>query len=381
MEDKNDNKEKKSKPWIFPLLFFITLITTTISGAEWMYGRPLMYFNPGLSLDEVLSGIQFSFPFLAILTVHEFGHYLTARYYQVKVTLPYYIPLWLGFIGIPYTFGTMGAFIRIKEPIKSRQEIFDIGIAGPLAGFVIALFVLYFGFTNLPPADFIYSIHPEYEQFGADYADHVYNEKGSMYLGGNLTFWFFENYIAPDPSLVPNPYEIIHYPWLFAGFLALFFTAMNLLPIGQLDGGHALYGLFGLENHKRISTGMFIIFLFYAGLGLLTPFDPLEDLIWYIPLYIGFLFITMLRMRITNRTRLTIALAIFTAQFITVLLFPMVRGYPGWLVWVFIIGRLLGIYHPPAIQDRPLTPGSKILGWITLIVFVISFSPRPFVIT
>ena len=346
-----------------------------------MYGRPLMYFDPALSLDEVLSGIQFSFPFLAILTVHEFGHYLTARYYQVKVTLPYYIPLWLGFIGIPYTFGTMGAFIRIKEPIKSRQEIFDIGIAGPLAGFVIALFVLYFGFTNLPPADFIYSIHPEYEQFGADYADHVYNEKGSMYLGGNLTFWFFENYIAPDPSLVPNPYEIIHYPWLFAGFLALFFTAMNLLPIGQLDGGHALYGLFGLENHKRISTGMFIIFLFYAGLGLLTPFDPLEDLIWYIPLYIGFLFITMLRMRITNRTRLTIALAIFTAQFITVLLFPMVRGYPGWLVWVFIIGRLLGIYHPPAIQDRPLTPGSKILGWLTLIVFVISFSPRPFVIT
>jgi hypothetical protein len=381
MEDNEELKEKKSKPWIFPLLFFITLITTTISGAEWMYGRPLMYFGPGLSLDEVLSGIQFSLPFLAILTVHEFGHYLTARYYQVKVTLPYYIPLWLGFIGIPFTIGTMGAFIRIKEPIKSRLEYFDIGIAGPLSGFLIALFVMYYGFTHLPPPEYIYKIHPEYLEYGADYAQHFYEEEGSFYLGDNLTFWFFRNYVAPDPDLVPNPYEIIHYPWLFAGFLALFFTSLNLLPIGQLDGGHVLYGLFGWENHKNISTAMFILFLFYAGLGLITPFDPLSDLLLYIPLYIGFLFLVMRSMRITNRTRLMLALSIFTAQFITILFFPTLKGYAEWLVFAFIIGRFLGIYHPPAIMDQPLSSGRKILGWITLIVFVLSFSPRPFVIT
>lgn len=381
MEDNLETQEKKSRPWIFPLLFVITLITTTISGAEWMYGRPLMYFGPGLTLDEVLSGIEFSLPFLAILTVHEFGHYLTARYYQVKVTLPYYIPLWLGFIGIPFTIGTMGAFIRIKEPIKSRLEYFDIGIAGPLAGFIMALFVLYYGFTHLPPADYIYSIHPEYKEYGADYAAHFYDEEGTFYLGDNLTFWFFRNYVAPDPALVPNAYEIIHYPWLFSGFLALFFTALNLLPIGQLDGGHALYGLFGWENHKKISTVMFILFLYYAGLGLVTPFDPLTDLLLYIPLYVGFLFIIMRSMRITNRTRLMLALSIFTAQFITILFFPTLKGYTGWLLFAFIIGRFLGIYHPPALLDQPLSPERKILGWITLIVFVLSFSPRPFVIT
>ncbi|MBS0000775.1 MAG: site-2 protease family protein [Cyclobacteriaceae bacterium] len=375
-----ETKEKKSRPWIFPLLFLLTLITTTIAGAEWMYGRPLMYFEPALSFGEVLSGLEFSLPFLAILTVHEFGHYLTARYYQVKVTLPYYIPLWLGFAGIPLTIGTMGAFIRIKEPIKSRLEYFDIGIAGPLAGFIIALFVLHYGFTHLPPADHIYTIHPEYEEYGADYADHFYNDENSFYLGDNLTFWFFRNYVAPDPSLVPNAYEIIHYPWLFAGFLALFFTALNLLPIGQLDGGHALYGLFGLEKHSKISTVMFILLLFYAGLGLVTPFDPLEDLLLYIPLYIGFLFIVMRSMRVTNRTRLLLASAIFTAQFITVLFFPALKGYTGWLVFAFIIGRFLGVYHPPALMDQPLSPPRKVLGWITLIVFVISFSPRPFVI-
>lgn len=381
MEDNLETQEKKSRPWIFPLLFVITLITTTLAGAEWMYGRPLMYFGPGLSLDEVLSGIEFSLPFLAILTVHEFGHYLTARYYQVKVTLPYYIPLWLGFIGIPFTIGTMGAFIRIKEPIKSRLEYFDIGIAGPLAGFVMALFVLYYGFTHLPPADYIYSIHPEYKEYGADYAEHFYNEEGTFHVGDNLTFWFFRNYVAPDPTLVPNAYEIIHYPWLFAGFLALFFTALNLLPIGQLDGGHALYGLFGWKNHKKISTVMFILFIYYAGLGLVTPFDRLTDLLLYIPLYIGFLFIIMRSMQITNRTRLTLAVSIFTAQFITILFFPALKGYTGWLLFAFIIGRFLGIYHPPALLDQPLSPGRKILGWITLIVFVLSFSPRPFVIT
>jgi len=116
-----DQKDRTFKP-IFPILFIVTLITTTISGAEWMYGRPLMYFEPALTLSETLSGVYFSIPFLGILTIHEFGHYFTAKYYNIKVTLPYYIPLWLGFIFMPFTIGTMGAFIRIKEPIKSRKE-------------------------------------------------------------------------------------------------------------------------------------------------------------------------------------------------------------------------------------------------------------------
>jgi hypothetical protein len=395
-----EKKEKKSKTWIFPLLFTVTFIVTTIAGAEWIYGRLFAYpgpgflfvvpgfsyiipvitiVGPGLSFAEIISGIEYSIPFLAFLTFHEFGHYLTARYYQVKVSLPYYIPLWTGFTGI-LSFGTMGAFIRIREPIKSRLEYFDIGIAGPLAGFVIALFVLFYGFTHLPPADHIYSIHPEYREYGENYADHFYNEPGGFYLGDNLAFLFFKKFVATDPALVPNPHEIIHYPWLFAGFLALFFTALNLLPIGQLDGGHVLYGLFGLENHRKISTVMFLLLLFYGGLGLITPYDPIEDLWLYIPIYIGFLYLVMRSMQVTERTRLLLATAIFSVQFITVMFLPVNRGYAGWLVFAFIIGRFLGVNHPPAIFDRPLSTGRKILGWIALIIFIISFSPRPFVV-
>jgi len=373
-------KERTFKP-IFPILFIVTLITTTISGAEWMYGKPLMYFEPGLTLSETLSGVYFSIPFLGILTIHEFGHYLTAKYYNIKVTLPYYIPLWLGFVFMPFTIGTMGAFIRIKEPIKSRKEYFDVGIAGPLAGFVAALVVLYIGFTHLPPADYIYQIHPDYLQYGSDYADFVYNEPGSFYLGKNLTYLFFEKFVAPEPALIPNPFEIIHYPLLFAGFLALFFTAINLLPVGQMDGGHVLFGLFGWKNHHRISLAIFIAFLYFSGLGLVTPFDSTDTLLYAVPMYIAFLFFTLLRLRVSLRTKFTIAVSIFAAQFLTVFFIPGIKGWLGWLLWAFVIGRFLGIYHPPALINEPLSMERKILGWIALIIFVISFSPMPFVLT
>jgi len=375
-----DKKDKTFKP-IFPILFIITLITTTISGAEWMYGKPLLYFEPGLTLSETLSGVYFSIPFLGILTIHEFGHYFAARYYNIKVTLPYYIPLWLGFVFMPFTIGTMGAFIRIKEPIKSRKEYFDVGIAGPLAGFVAALVVLYIGFTHLPPADYIYQIHPEYVEYGSDYAAHAYNEPDNLYLGKNLTYLFFEEYVAPDQSLIPNPFEIIHYPLLFAGFLALFVTAMNLLPIGQMDGGHVLFGLFGWKKHRIISLSIFIALLYFSGLGLVTPFDSTDTLLYSVPMYVAFLFFTLLRLRMSLRTKFTIAVSIFAAQFITAFFFPDFRGWLGWLLWAFIIGRFLGIYHPPALINEPLSTERRILGWIALIVFIISFSPMPFVLT
>lgn len=374
--------EKAQKRRLIQLsLAVLTLITTTISGAEWMYGRPLMYYSEGLSFYEVLSGFYFSIPFLGILTVHEFGHYLTARYNHIKVTLPYYIPFWLGFIGFPFAIGTMGAFIRIREPIRSRREYFDVGIAGPLAGFVVALLVLYYGFTHLPDPEHIFTIHPEYAQYGLDYADHVYDEEGIFYLGSNLTFWFFENYVAPDKALIPNPYEMYHYPFLFGGFLALFFTALNLLPIGQLDGGHVIFGLFGRRKHQYISLSIFLAFIFYAGMGLFTPWDPIEDLVIGIPIYIGFLWLSLYSTRFSNRDKLLIAVSIFAAQFVIAYFYPMTQGYQGWLIFAFLIGRFLGVYHPPVLYDQPISDGRKILGWIALFVFIVSFSPQPFIIT
>src|SRR5690606_8619198 len=113
------------------------------------------------------------------------------------VSLPYYIPLWFG---ITSTIGTMGAFIRIRSRIFSRQQFFDIGIAGPLAGFVVAIPLLWYGFTYLPDPDYIFTIHPEYQQFGQDYARYVYQGEGNFSLGKNLLFLFFERYVA-DPAL------------------------------------------------------------------------------------------------------------------------------------------------------------------------------------
>ena len=148
---------KEQKTLLFhSSLFIITVITTTIAGAEWMYGRWLFIGNYSLTQEELTNGLYFSIPFLLILTVHEMGHYVVAKMNQIKVTLPYYIPMWLGFIpGMP-SFGTMGAFIRIKAVIQSRREYFDVGVAGPIAGFVMALLVLWYGFSHLPPAEYIF---------------------------------------------------------------------------------------------------------------------------------------------------------------------------------------------------------------------------------
>ena len=147
--------------------------------------------------------------------------------------------------------------------MPSLKKNFDIGIAGPLVGFISALAVLIYGLTHLPPADFIFTIHPEYMRVGTDYASVVYSAeflKGGLdiRLGDNLLFNALSSVFA-DPALMPNPHEIIHYPFLLAGYLSLVFTALNLLPIGQLDGGHVVYGLFGWKGHRWVAITVFVV--------------------------------------------------------------------------------------------------------------------------
>jgi membrane-associated protease RseP (regulator of RpoE activity) len=361
-------------------LFIVTCITTTLAGAEWTHTQSIL--ESGSMWDYFYSGLPYSFCFLSILTAHEFGHYFTAIYNKVRTSLPYYIPF-------PIMLGTLGALIRLKQRVSSTRENFDIGIAGPLAGFVVALGFLFYGFTHLPPPEYIFQIHPEYEQFGLDYANHVYQPgfmpKGSsnISLGNNLLFLFFEKFIA-DPILVPNIHELIHYPFLFAGFISLVFTSINLLPIGQLDGGHVLYGLVGFKWHRRIATVFFIGFLFYAGLGYVNPKDVHElkwfgiPLLWYeIPLYIGFLYMAMRGLMLSNLDTWMYAVGLFAIQYGIVFLFPNVVGYPGWLLFAFIIGRFIGIQHPPSQDETPLSQSRIILGIIALIIFVICFTPNP----
>jgi Zn-dependent protease len=368
-------------------LFILTLFTTTISGAEWMYGRWLFYTDQTMTWSDFIDGFQFSLPFLAILTAHEFGHFFTARIHQIKVSYPYYIPFWFGFIAMP-SFGTMGAFIRIRERIFSRSQYFDVGVAGPIAGFVVAIFVIVYGFSNLPDPTWIYNIHPEYEEFGLDFARYVYNEPNqvSFQFGNNLIYWWFQNYYVTDASLLPHPNEIIHYPYLLAGYLALFFTALNLLPIGQLDGGHVIFGMFGQKNARIISRGAYLLFLFYAGLGWIKM-DLLQDSSMDSTLYFGlmmgiylyFLYICLSRMVSSRRDRWMYAAIMLALQFI-VTTSTQIEGYEGWMVFAFVVGRFLGVDHPPVSDNRPMTMGRQIVGWIAIAIFALSFSPKPFII-
>jgi len=398
--------QRTKKNFLHAGLFVLVFFTTTFSGAEWISGKYVFIPQTNFTWESFVSALQFSVPFLLILTVHEFGHYFTARWHKIKVTLPYYLPYWFGFLpllGLPPlpSIGTFGAFIRIKEKIETKREYFDIGVSGPLAGFVIAIGVIYYGFTHLPAQEYIFSIHPEYRHYGLNYAEHVYEpdfidpttetfmrlqgqsldvERQLFGLGSNLLFYFFEHYVTDQPERVPNRYEMMHYPWLFAGYLALFFTALNLLPIGQLDGGHILYGLVGRSRHQMISGILFICFVTYAGLGIVTPFDAFEDLLLYVPLYLFFLGYIFYSMSTRWKDRLVLAASVLTVQFFAVFMVPDIRGYEGWLVFAFLIGRFIGVYHPPALYEQPLNTTRKFLGWLALIVFVISFTPEPFVI-
>ena len=400
--------DKKTRTLLIQAALFVTtFFTTTFAGMEWIAGASIL---GEFDRSDFIAGLYFSIPFLAILTVHEFGHYIVARINKVSVSLPYYIPLWLG--GIALSIGTLGAVIRIREKLTSKTKFFDIGIAGPLAGFVLTLFVLWYGFANLPARDYIYDIHPEYEYFGDDFQNYVYDQdtfvlktdleqfgrdipsfypdtihldkdRPMIRVGSTLLFKFFETYVVEDKSRIPDSYELYHYPWLFAGFLALFFTALNLLPIGQLDGGHIVYGLVGQERHYQISQLLFYGLIFYAGLDithiLIYQLDFLQAL-WSSGLYLGVLFILVHREIKEPKDRITIAVVIFALQFMVSYFFMEARGYWGWMVFAFVISRFVGIKHPPTLNDKPLDMNRQILGWIALLVFIVSVSPRPFLI-
>lgn len=403
--------QKKYKQYlIHASLFIVTFFTTTLAGSFWVNSR-IWLFTP-YTWDDFAAGMQYSVPFLLILTVHEFGHYFTARYHKVKTTLPYYIPL----PPFPGLIGTMGALIKIKEFVKSQKQNFDIGLSGPLAGYIVAIGFLVYGFTHLPDKDYIYQIHPEYLAFGDNYEEIVYtkdtfalktdiealtDQDMSMYpdtirfnspeqqglgmmLGSNLTFMAFEKVLA-DPEKMPNAHEMMHYPLLFAGFLALLFTALNLLPLGQLDGGHVLYGLLGSKMHRLVAQIVFVGFVLYAGIGVITPYDQGEVLFGMniyvsIVLYGGFLYFLFKGLKLNTTTTWLLALGVFATQFLVTFVYPNVEGYSGWLFFAFIVSRFIGVYHPITPIEEPLDMKRKVLGWIALVIFIISFSPAPIII-
>lgn len=389
------------------VLLILTFVTTTFAGMEWSISKSPL-FSGGITWDDFLWGMNYSIPLLLILSVHEFGHYFTARYHKIKVSLPYYIPFWLG--GFP-SIGTFGAVIRIRETIQSRTKYFDVGVSGPVAGFAVAIGVLWYGYATLPETNFIYQIHPEYQVLGDDFEQKldeldtvIYKEdvnsggytfrmerdsvvigqgSFSIYFGDNLLMMAGREFLAPDDRYVPGPHEIMHYPWLMAGYIAFLFTALNLLPIGQLDGGHVTFGLFGEKWHHRISKVVFITLLFFSGLGWVkmqnavnSSGEEMLGFIFQLAVYLYVVFLCTRDLFRDKRDRWMFAAVLMAVQFV-LSSFLGWEGYPGGMLFAILLGFFVGIKHPPVEENETLTRNRKILGWLALIIFVLCFTPVP----
>ena len=209
---------RKRRPWINAVLLLATLGTTTGMGALHYAGFKAGFTNavPALGVSLFLNGLWYSLTILAILGCHELGHYYACRYYQVDASLPYFLPA-------PILTGTLGAFIRIREPIRTKRILFDIGVAGPLAGFVIAVPALVIGLmlSNLAP------LPPTFSGLALG--------EPLLFKGAARMIWGAE----------PHGYALNLHPMAFAAWFGLLATALNLFPIGQLDGGHIAYAVLG----------------------------------------------------------------------------------------------------------------------------------------
>lgn len=287
--------------WKHIALFVITCLTTLLAGLVFAEGEP---FALSSWTDPVIlgRGLSYSVSVMAIIFAHEMGHYLQARRHGVPVSPPYFLPgLPLPPVGVIPLMGTFGAFIRMElQPIRARK-LLDIGAWGPLAGFIVTVPVLMLGYAlsdvrPLPPPD------PELGE-------------GVMRLGDTLLLLIGEQIFFPD---VPEGHDVFLHPVAMAGWTGAFLTAFNLLPIGQLDGGHIAYCVFG-ERFNRMAP------LLFAGLILAGIF-----------------------------------------------------AFPGWLVLAALLWKMRPT-HPPIMRGEPVRGADLWLAVASLIMFALTFTPQPIV--
>ncbi len=273
----------KKFPFLHLILFVLTLLSTITLGA--MQRGINVFEEPA----KIYTGLPFAVTLVTILLSHELSHYFASKKHKVKATLPYFIPA-------PTIIGTFGAFIKMKSPIISRKSLIDIGASGPIAGFVVSVIASVIG-LNL--SDVV----------------SVAENKGALGLGDSLLFSFLSRLIIGIP---PENHDILLNPIAFAGWIGLFVTSINLLPIGQLDGGHITYALIG-ESHAFVSKLLIIVLLL------------LGVLLW-----------------------------------------------EGWLIWGILL-VFLGVRHPPVIYwEMSLDRRRKSIGFLALLILLITFIPVPF---
>ncbi len=292
--------------WLHLLLLLATIFSTLVVGARMQYNfdhnLPAFHsdddmFPLGWALQDpsqLLHGFSFTLALLGILLAHEMGHFVLAARNRVYATLPYFIPF-------PTLIGTFGAFIRIRSPIRSRAALFDIGIAGPIAGFVVALPLLFVSLLLSKP--------------GAE------NAVAAISFGNPLIFDFGFRILHGMGLLHSGSLGgMLFHPAAYGVWVGMFATALNLLPGGQLDGGHIIYALWP-RAHRYVS---------------LLTVVALLPLVWY--------------------------------------------GWAGWLLWALLL-VLSGLRHPPVPVEPPIDRKRRLLALLALLMFVTTFMPTPFAST
>ncbi|HVW25785.1 MAG TPA: site-2 protease family protein [Polyangiaceae bacterium] len=291
------------------LLFVATVICVFKAGAQ---------LN-GVASNHVamlLVGWNFAVPFLGILIVHEFGHYIAARVHRVDASLPYFLP----FFPSLSPFGTLGAIISMRERIRSRAALLDIGASGPLAGLVVAIPVLAYGLS-------LSTVTPV-------------TTEHHMQEGQSLLYMLLKRVVLGP---IPDGMDVNLHPTAFAGWGGLLITMLNLLPWGQLDGGHVAYALLGRRQHalarwfRRSLLLMFIYVATTSMLPVLHAYSPMK-----------------------------MTMAFMNSCF--------------WLVWYVILGilgRVSGGAEHPETEPGPLSPVRKVVAVVTLAFFVLLFMPVP----
>jgi membrane-associated protease RseP (regulator of RpoE activity) len=249
-------QEKITRPGLALILLAVTLLTTTLVGVKFA-GVNFTIFpsNPA----ELLKGLPYALALITVLGIHEFGHYLTARYYKIRSTLPYFIPM-------PLFLGTFGAFIQMRSPIPNRKALFDVSIAGPIAGFIITLPLLLWGLAHS-------QIVPLPEKTGF-LNTNALNPKYSILMA-------LLSKLALGSELTSKSAIDMH-PVAVAGFLGLIVTALNLMPVGQLDGGHIVHAMFGQRTAVIIGQISRLLLLL---LSLMQPeYFPWAIILLFLPL-------------------------------------------------------------------------------------------------
>ncbi|HEV8674786.1 MAG TPA: site-2 protease family protein [Methylomirabilota bacterium] len=302
-------REERGTAWVYALpraevtdrpnplinlgLFLATVLTTLLAGAFSFGNVPLaeLVRRP----TSLLVGFPFSASLMAILVVHEFGHYTVGRRHGMPITLPYFIP-----VPPPFLVGTLGAFIRLRGPVRDRRALFDMAVAGPLAGLLLAIPIyalgLHFSTVARVPAEL---------------------EGGGYLQFGDALLPKLIEWLVLGP--LPPGYDVLLHPVGVAAWFGFFVTVLNLVPAGQLDGGHLVYALFG-RRHSLISK-----------------------------LAVGAL-----------------------------LLLGIVAGSPTWLVWPALIVALMGFHHGPPMDDiTPLDGKRRALGIFALVLVVLLLPPVP----